>query len=370
VSAVRACVVVVNWNGWADTVACLESLLRADLGPGATVVVVDNASTDGSPERIRAWAEGRLDAWIAPGSPLRALVHPPLPKPLPLVECGADEVDRADGGADAPRLVLVRAGANLGFAGGTNLGLRWMLARGRHDCAWLLNNDTVVDPGALRAMTAELERDRGVGMVGSTLRYFARPDRVQALGGGTFNRWLALPRHLGACADAAELPPPEQVNRRLAFVTGASMLVSRAFVEAVGLLGEEYFLYFEELDWTMRARGRFGLRYAPASVVYHREGGSVGSGAHDARKSAVADYHFMRARLLFTRKFQPLCLPTVYLALGAAMLRRALRGHWSHVGMIARLCLTGGGPRRYHAPRAEPHAAPAPAVGALVNGSR
>jgi GT2 family glycosyltransferase len=370
VSAVRTCVVVVNWNGWADTLACLESLLRADLGPGATVVVVDNASTDGSPERIRAWAEGRLDAWITPASPLRALVHPPLPKPVSLVECGQGEVGRPDPAAEAPRVVLIRAEGNLGFAGGSNLGLRWMLAHGRHDCAWLLNNDTVVDAGALRALTAELDRDPDVGMVGSTLLYFAAPGRVQALGGGTFNRWLALPRHLGTCADAGSLPSADEVNRRLDFVTGASMLVSKAFLDTVGLLGEEYFLYFEELDWTARSAGRFRLRYAPASVVYHREGGSVGSGARDGRKSAVADYHFMRARLLFTRKFQPLCLPTVYLALGVAMLRRALRGHWSHVAMIARLCMSCGGPRGYRAPRAEPHPAPASAVGALANWSR
>jgi GT2 family glycosyltransferase len=327
------CVVVVNWNGWEDTLECLESLLRLD-HPDCSIVVCDNGSTDDSVQRIRDWAAGRLPARSGAG-PLAALTWPPAPKPVPLAEHDRERAE-AGGSMDDGRLVLVRTERNLGFAGGNNVGLRYALARGFR-WAWLLNNDTVVPPGALTALVREAEREPRAGMVGSKLLYYDRPERVQALGGATYNAWLALPRHLGANLRAGEEPAWDPASR-MAYVVGASMLVSTDFVREVGLMSEEYFLYFEELDWVMRSGGRWRLGYAPGSVVYHKEGGSIGGNSHHAEKSWTADYHFMRSRLLFTRKFLPSRLPGVYVALLAAMLRRARRGRWDRVRMIADLC--------------------------------
>lgn len=334
----RVAVVVVNWNGWADTLECLESLLRSRPG-GATVVVCDNGSTDGSPERIRDWAEGRLCAWTAPDNPLRPLSHPPVPKPVPWAELGAEEAARGGGPEESPPLVLVRVGENRGFAAGVNAGLRYVLARGEHDAVWLLNNDTVVHPDALRHLVAELRRSPDAAMVGSTLLYYDRPDRVQALCGGTYNRWLALPRHVGVMSPAASLPAADEVVPRLAFVTAASMLVPRRFVEEAGLLDEGYFAYFEELDWIGRAGEGRSLAWAAESVVYHREGASFGNGHGLSGRSPVAERHFMRNRLRFTRRFAPAAVPTVIFALCVAALRRAAVGEWRRAGAILRLCL-------------------------------
>jgi GT2 family glycosyltransferase len=213
-----------------------------------------------------------------------------------------------------------------------------VLARGGFDFAWLLNNDTVLAPGALRALTDAASADPGLGMVGSKLLYYHRPDTVQALGGAEFNAWLALPRHVGE-HDRADEAPDGDPTARMRFVVGASMLVPVAFLRDVGLMSEEYFLYFEEMDWAMRARGRWRVGYAAGSVVYHKEGASIGRGAQGGEKSYTADFHFMRSRLLFTRKFFPRRLPAVYLALGVAMLRRARHRRWDRVRMIAKLCL-------------------------------
>jgi GT2 family glycosyltransferase len=330
---VRVCVVLLNYNGWADTLECLESVLRG--GPELTVVVCDNASTDGSPERLRAWAEGRLDSWVRPDNPLRSLSFPPLPKPVPFVEYGRDEAERGGAREDGARLVLVRTGGNLGYAGGNNVGLRYALARG-FDAVWLLNNDTVVRPDTLAPMVEEMRRDPRVGIVGSTLLYYHDPATVQARGGARYNPWLALPRHLGAGQPAGLAVDAAEVERRLAYVTGASMLVSSSFLREVGLMSEDYFLYFEEIDWATRGAGRFRMAYAPESVVFHREGGTIGARA--GRKTALADYHFMRNRILYTRKYRPAALPTVYFALAVAALRRAGRGEWDRARMIARLC--------------------------------
>ncbi|MDB4948255.1 MAG: glycosyl transferase family 2 [Gemmatimonadetes bacterium] len=339
------CVVVVNWNGWRDTVECLESLFRLST-PDVRVVVCDNASADGSLERIQDWAEGRLAAWVAPGHPLRGHSVPPGPKPVAYARYGREAAERGGDGGAAPALVLVDVGSNHGFAAGANVGLRYALARLEHDRFWLLNNDTVVDADALDPLAREMERDPRVGMAGSTLLYYSNPSTVQALGGGTFNPWLALPRHLGALRSVADAPAPAEVSRRIDFVTAASMLVSRAFLEEVGLLCEDYFLYFEEVDWVARAAGRYRVAFAPDSRVYHKEGGTVGTHAAQARKSWQADYYFARSRILFTLKHHPALLPTVGVAMLAAMLRRARRGHWDRVRMIAGLCWSARGGTR------------------------
>ena len=331
----KVCVVLVNWNGWADTLECLESLLRGQPG-GFTVVLCDNGSTDGSLQRIRDWAEGRLDVALDPANPLRPLTFPPLPRPIPWAEYGRADAERGGGPGD-PRLVLVDTGENLGFAGGNNVGIRYALARGGFDHLWLLNNDTVVRPDALRRLVEEAERNPDAGIIGSTLLYYDRPDTVQTLGGGTYNWWLGLPRHIGA-EEPAGTPLAAEARRAMTYVVGASMLVRESFVREVGLLSEEYFLYFEELDWAAR-RGKYTLGYAPESVVYHREGSSTGGKATGV-KSRVADYHFYRNRVRFTRKFAPALLPAVHLSLLLPMARRARRGEWERVRMLAKLWFT------------------------------
>ena len=336
----RIAVVVLNWNGWADTIECLESVLRAD-GITGPVIVPDNDSDDDSIARIRAWAEGRVAVAVPEDHPLRGHSYPPVPKPVAYVEydrAGAEEGGNA-ADHDVP-LVLIHTGGNLGFAGGNNVGLRYALGRPDIDAVWVLNNDTVVHRDAARELIGEVQREPGIGICGSTLLYYDRPERVQALGGASYNAWLALPAHIGESRPAADLPAADEVVRRMAYVTGASMLATRPFLEEVGLMEEEYFLYFEELDWARRAAGRFRMGYAPGSIVYHKEGRSIGTrGA--GQKSALADFYFMRNRLLVTRRHFPRRLLTVRMALLLALANRVRRRQWDRVPMIFRLWREG-----------------------------
>lgn len=120
------------------------------------------------------------------------------------------------------------------------------------------------------------------------------------------------------------------------------MLVSRQFVEQIGLMSEDYFLYFEEVDWAVRAKGRFSLGYAPKSIVYHKVGASIGTSSNPAKKSLTCDYYNIRNRILFTRRYYPFFLPTVYLVLALELLLRLLCGRLDRTIMIARQMLHGG----------------------------
>jgi len=337
-------VVLVNYNGWRDTIECLETLFRSRAS--FRVLVCDNGSTDRSLERIAAWAEGLLD-FLPLNSPLKRLLHAPLERPLPYARYTKEEAEAGGDAADSVPLVLIECGANLGFAGGNNVGLRYALGRADFDYAWLLNNDTAVEPDALGAMLCRLKEAPGAGLCSSTLLEYHRPERIQSLGGGWYCKWLGLAWHLGRLRRWRGKADRDGIERRMHYPVGASMMVARRFVEEVGLLCEDYFLYFEELDWVLRGKGRFSVVYAPLSVVYHKVGASVGSSSNPAKKSVVCDYWNARNRLYFTRRWFPEALPTVYLALVGTLVTRILLGRWNRVTMLLRLLAQGDG----HAPR-------------------
>lgn len=292
----RVAVVVVNWNGWRDTIACLDSLLPI-LPEGGRVIVCDNASQDDSLTHIRQWAEGRGES---PAQP--PFVHMRAQRPVHCVEYGRVQAE-AGGSPDDPVLVLVRTGDNLGFAGGNNVGMRYALARG-YDHIWLLNNDTVVNEHSLAALLARMHADPAIGMCGSTLAYFHQPDMVQALGGARFDFLRGVGQHMGVGGRLDVKRDVAAIENSLDYVVGASMMVSRHFLETVGLMNEEYFLYFEEIDWAMRAKGRFKLAWARASVVLHKEGATIGS-SHRTRPSVTSLRYLYRNRLRFARSHTP-----------------------------------------------------------------
>jgi GT2 family glycosyltransferase len=240
----------------------------------------------------------------------------------------------AGGSTDDPRLVLVSVGANLGFAGGCNVGLRYALARDFSYC-WLLNNDTVVTPTSLSALRQRMVEDDTIGMCGSTLVYYHDPDTVQALGGARLDRTRGTGKHIGVGQPIQADYDIGAIEAQLDYVVGASMLVSSQFLRTIGLMAEEYFLYYEEIDWAFRAHGRFRCGWAPASVVYHKEGGSIGS-SHRARPSATSLHFLYRNRLRFARRHLPGTTGRILRAIGYDALVYLKRRDFEAVKIITR----------------------------------
>jgi GT2 family glycosyltransferase len=173
------------------------------------------------------------------------------------------------------------------------------------------------------------------GICGSTLLHYHDPRRIQALGGSSYNPWLGRGRHIsgGLPADKSTIQP-SAVESDLSYVVGASMLVRRRFLEEVGLMSEHYFLYFEELDWALRARSRFSLAYSPNSVVYHKEGASTGSSALAVRRSRLADFYSSRNRMLITRKYFPWAVIPTGAILALKALSSLMRGELAGFGAL------------------------------------
>ncbi|WP_210464533.1 glycosyltransferase family 2 protein [Rufibacter roseolus] len=313
-------IVVLNYMSWQDTVECLESLLRLKY-QNKEIIVVDNDSPNGSFLHLTSWAQVHLPSFFA------------------LKESEATQ--SSDLPRQNPPVVFIRADKNAGFAAGNNLGIRYALQKNDHDYLWLLNNDTTVDPDSLDELVKRAQFDQSsvkpVGIWGSKLLYYHQPEVIQALGGKLDLRTFTT-RHL-----AEEEPDGPQHNvpaLQQDYVIGASLFVSRKFLEEVGLLSEDYFLYFEELDWAQRAeRAGYGLGYVWSCRVYHKEGQTIGSSSSGKQKSALADYHGIRSKIIFFRKFYPQRTLQLYLLLIASALLRMSRLQFKRAATVFKLIL-------------------------------
>lgn len=283
-------VVLVTFNSSDVILDCLESLAAAE-GVRLRVAVIDNGSTDGTPALIRDWAAGRRDAPLD-GLPFELS---PVPKPL-AVDAGLPE---AEGGH---AFHLVETGENAGFAGGVNRGLELLAGVDGCDRFWILNPDAVVPPGTARAFATHPAPAGGFSLMGGRVLYLENPDMIQ-IDGGTITRWSGITKNVNMFASHARTPAPDGAGA-MDFITGASMVASRAFYEAAGPMREDYFLYYEEVDWALR-RGDLPLAYCPGGLVYHKGGTAIGSPTYDRPASPFSLYFKHRARRMFVDRHLP-----------------------------------------------------------------
>ncbi len=320
----RVGIVLLNFNGWGDTLLCLESLFKLDY-PNFFILLCDNHSEDGSLEHFENWAEGRLSPW----SPLKIAQKYCFPfsnKPIPFHKISGDRIESIESVPQDKILYFISSNSNLGFSGGNNLGIRFAERHLNYDFLWILNNDTVVDPQALTALVDKAQQSQRPGIVGSKLIFLYSPEYVQSLGGCQFNKWLGTTSFIGF-KSSPEAPQEESaIEKQMTYIVGASMLVSKDFLKEVGPLSEDYFLYYEELDWSLRNKKKFEQLFASKSRVYHKEGGSIGANSLEKKyKSFIGDYFSLKNRVLIAQNFFPYTLPLVKLFLLATLLKRLLR---------------------------------------------
>jgi len=248
-TAGKVAVVVLAWNGKPLTLECLDSLaaLRYE---NASVILVDNASADGT----------------------------------------ADAVRKAHG----DRVAVIENEENLGFARGNNVGIRRALDEGA-DFVLLLNNDTVVDPALLDRLVEVIAGSDEIGIVGPKIYYASPPDRIWFAGGEVLLS-RGLSRHIGIRErDTGRYDSIRDVD----YVTGCALLARREVFEKIGYLDPVFTAYYEDTDFCMRAR-RAGFRvvYAPAGKVWHKISASTGGELGRAKISRK-----LRSSAIFFRRY-------------------------------------------------------------------
>lgn len=260
----KVAVILVNWNLEKYTSACIASLLKLSTkNIRLSIIVVDNGSTDNS----------------------------------------VSEIEKK-----FPEVIMLQSVENLGFTGGNNHGIRYGLKMG-FEFIWLLNNDTVVDTNALVPLVAACE-SANVGIAGSKIYFspgreyhrdrYLKSERGKVIwyAGGQIDWNNMYASHRGV--DDVD---HGQFNRtqETPFVTGCSMMIRREVFDRIGLLDDRYFLYLEDLDFSLRAKhAGFTLLYVPDSVLWHENAGST-----DKPGNTLHEYYQTRNRLLAGFAYAP-----------------------------------------------------------------
>ncbi len=248
----KVCIVTINWNGLDDTLECLQSLESIDYRD-YEVVVIDNGSKDGEADRI---------------------AH------------------------EYPDVELIRNSENLGFTGGCNQGIAFALAHSA-EYVLLLNNDTVVTPDFLTKLVELYELLPDAGMVSPVILYNDR--RRIWFAGAEVRHGIARHLHKGRLYESIDLgSQPFKTD----YVPGTALLISARLIGRIGALNDEYFAYYEDLDWCYRARKVGYFSYVePRAVIYHKKSGSTGEGGH-TKLNKVPAYFVARNGVLFASNLE------------------------------------------------------------------
>ncbi|PQJ21874.1 glycosyltransferase family 2 protein [Tenacibaculum sp. SG-28] len=285
-------IIILNYNSYEDTIECLESVMKLKYS-SYEIILVDNASTNNALHYIREWAAGTSGNTIS--SKHQELVYPLVAKPIPYNLLEEKEIEPSE-----HPFTIIKAAKNRGFAAGNNIGIRYAISKKDSRYFWLLNNDTVVDKDSLFYMVKYHESKNIIGILGCKLLYYDYPNTLQAVG-GIFNPLLYTSKHLGE-GMGANITKSD--FRKIDYVIGASMFVPLGFIKEVGLLNEDYFLYYEELDWVFRAKNtKWEIDWCADAVVYHKEGKTIGSSSNFKKRSDFSEIEVFRSRKIFYTNF-------------------------------------------------------------------
>lgn len=241
----KVAIILVNYNGEKYNEACISSILKSTYN-NYEVIVIDNASTDNSVEGLRRF-----------GNNIRLIV--------------SDE--------------------NLGFSGANNLGIKYAL-NNKFDYVMLLNNDTIIEKEMIEFM---IDASDSKYVISPKIYYFDNKNVIWSAGGGM--NWIkGLPIQYGI----NELDNYENnKKKKIEFATGCCVLIPITCIEKIGLMSEEYFLYYEDTDYCVRLiRSGYEIHFEPKAVMYHKVSASTGG-----EKSRVYWYYMIRNRLIFNKKF-------------------------------------------------------------------
>ncbi len=262
-------IIILNWNGWKDTLECLESLYQINY-PHFDIIIVDNDSEDDSIDKIREYCEGKINV----KSPF--FHYNPDNKPIKLVEYSKNELEAINARKSKSfnkELLLLKNDKNYGFAKGNNIGIRYAL-QSDPNYILLLNNDTVVDKLFLDKLLVIAESDEDIGIVGPLIYYydFEGKSNVPANIGGKIDLskypgyYDLVEKSMDTCGDTIECD----------WVSGAAMMIKSKDVP-IKYLNNNLFFGNEDIDLCINLKEMgFKIFSIHNSIIWHKEGVSRG----------------------------------------------------------------------------------------------
>lgn len=283
-------IIILNWNGWKDTIECLESLYRINY-PNYEVIVVDNGSTNNSVEMIKKWADGkkRIESSY--------FKYNPHNKPIKYYMYTRKELEsgkylsgkkKLDNYSSNKKLFILQNDKNYGFAEGNNIAIKQIIKEKQSKYILLLNNDTVVEYKFLNNLIKHIA-NKSVGIVGSRNKYYSDPKKD----------WYAGGRFYYYLGGLINLTYYKNCNKTIDvdYVSGSSLLIKTSILNNKNMyFDRSYFCYYDDIQLCYEAkRYGFKVKYVPNSVIYHKVGKS-------AKNSEKYMYLNTRNRIWFVKR--------------------------------------------------------------------
>ncbi|MDI3501476.1 MAG: hypothetical protein PWP22_1247 [Thermoanaerobacter sp.] len=263
----RVSIVILNWNGWKDTLECLESLYRVSY-PNYDIIVVDNNSTDDSVQKIKEYAEGKIHVSS------KFFIYNSKNKPIKVFEITEDEAKQ--GKFNRPlyekidpdrRIILIKNKDNYGFTKGNNIGAKFALNILNPNYILFLNNDTVVDSTFLDELIKISESQFHAGILGPAVYWYE--SNIIQFAGGSQKLTFFIPKHNTEYLSDA--------SREVDYIYGACMLLNTKMIKEIKLLDEALWSFREENEYALRAKQKgWKCIYVPYSRIWHKGGSSFG----------------------------------------------------------------------------------------------
>lgn len=280
VDSPSVCAVILGWQRQADTLECVRSLVQADY-PNLRVVLVDNGSRDGTPQRVRACF---------------------------------------------PTVHLIINSHNLGFAAGNNVGIEYALRQGA-EYVFLLNNDSVVAADALAALVKVGQADPHIGVLTPKIYFYHHRAKIWSAGARKAKLLPGLAR-IGFGKDDG---PAYDELREVDYTTGCAILVKSEVFREVGLFDPAYFMYFEDCDLSLRVRhAGYTIVYVPRAMAWHKHPLRTGN------IPAAKWYQLARSTVLYCQRYSRFHRLSIIAYLGWVVMRECIKGHYKVISPCLR----------------------------------
>lgn len=322
----RTLIIVVNYQGYKDTIECLETVFKLE-SVDFCVLVVDNSDDNDSILCLTKWAN---ESTAIIDTKFPEILFPIINKPIPFDLFREEDIKNS---FIKSKLTIIRA-KNRGFAAANNIGLKIGLKNG-FSHFWLLNNDTVVERNSLKELLSFQLMNPNMGIIGCKLFFYNNPQMLQGVG-GKYNKWIGKVSEVGNGISENKF---NNEDITIDYPIGASMFTTKKFLEDVGLMDEDYFLYYEEMDWSIRAKKRgWEIGFCNNSKVFHKGGASINKGV-GLGNSKLSDYYVCRNRIILAKKFFPYTLITLYPSFLKFICNRILLKQFDRILMLFKVLL-------------------------------
>ncbi|MDI6644166.1 MAG: glycosyltransferase family 2 protein [Methanobacteriaceae archaeon] len=282
----KVTIIILNWNGWKDTVECLESVYQINY-PNYHVIVVDNNSENDSIEKINSYCKGEIKV----ASDFIKFNN--SNKPINIIKISESEMSfkyEKIKNSSNPKLFIIQNDQNYGFAKGNNIGILYSIYKLESDYVLLLNNDTIVDKNFLNILIKFAEINNDFGLFSPLIYEYYDAEKIQYSSDKI--KW-----YTGMIKKRKNDYNSTLVETDT--ICGASMLIKRSTIEKIGLLPEDYFMLWEDIDYSTKAIIN-GIKcgYVPKSKIWHKGSVSIGKASNPLRIK-----YSIRNSIIFWRKY-------------------------------------------------------------------